>query len=300
MNQSEEITAMLESVLAKYENVNKQYLRMYGKYGNIWRDEFCLILKTILTSGPDNNLDSIIKNYVNYCAEIVKLQLKFEVQGIYPRNEFEKIANAIYLNSNYMKRVYYPFLIVSHFLWEHQYKNQIWFKQLFTKFCLNKNRITSADIGVGTGIFSRIAGNTARNIIISGFDISSEAHFFAKNFLVETRESIYVQEGLFPGTTGNCYDWITCIELVEHLENPIDLLEEIKDSLKLDGACFITAALNAPHEDHIYLYRSAADFKIQLEAAGLKILDMREFIAPGYFGKALPPSLVSVLAGVAS
>ena len=298
MDQTEEIIVMLESALANYENVNKQYLKMYGKYGNIWRDEFCTILNMILTSNSKDNLDIIINNYVTYCEGIVKLQLKFEVEGIYPRNEFDKIANAIYLNSNYMKSVYYPFLIVSHFLWEHQYRNQVWFKQLFTKFSLNKSTVQLADIGVGTGIFSRIAGNTTKNIIISGFDISSEAHFFAKLFLNGSKETIYREEGLFPGTPGNSYDWITCIELVEHLENPIELLEEIRKNLKVDGVCFLTAALNAPHEDHIFLYKSATDFKIQIETVGLKVLDMKEFIAPGYFGKASPPSLVSVLVGI--
>ena len=100
MDQTEEIIVMLESALANYENVNKQYLKMYGKYGNIWRDEFCTILNMILTSNSKDNLDIIINNYVTYCEGIVKLQLKFEVEGIYPRNEFDKIANAIYLNSN--------------------------------------------------------------------------------------------------------------------------------------------------------------------------------------------------------
>ena len=299
MYQSEELAAVLELTLANYENVNKQYLRMYGKYGIIWRDEFCKTLNMILFSSPEDNLDSIIKNYIVYCMGIVKLQLKFEVERFYPRNEFDKIANAVYLNSNYMKNVYYPFLIVSHFLWEHQYKNQIWFKELFTNFSLNKNEVEVADIGVGTGIFSRIVGNASKSVNISGFDISPEAHYFAKIFLIESRESIYKEEARFPTSSGNFYDWITCIELVEHLENPIELLIEIRKSLKADGICYLTASLNAPHEDHIYLYRTAIDFKIQVEAAGLKVLDMKEFIAPGYFGKALPPSLVSVLAEIA-
>ena len=75
MYQSEELAAVLELTLANYENVNKQYLRMYGKYGIIWRDEFCKTLNMILFSSPEDNLDSIIKNYTNISNVIVLIIL---------------------------------------------------------------------------------------------------------------------------------------------------------------------------------------------------------------------------------
>jgi hypothetical protein len=62
-----------------------------------------------------------------------------------------------------------------------------------------------------------------------------------------------------------------CIEVLEHLEDPPEIICALRRLLAPGGRAFITAAVNAAHADHIYFYRSAADVEAQLIEAGFAI-----------------------------
>ncbi len=48
------------------------------------------------------------------------------------------------------------------------------------------------------------------------------------------------------------YDTIFAIELLEHLENPYEIMESFGRSLKKDGRLIITTARNVPQFDHLF------------------------------------------------
>ena len=60
--------------------------------------------------------------------------------------------------------------------------------------------------------------------------------------------------------------------MLEHLEDPLLFLKNINLMMKKNGLGLISAAINAPNADHIYLY-SYLDVKKQLVDAGFKIID---------------------------
>jgi hypothetical protein len=62
-------------------------------------------------------------------------------------------------------------------------------------------------------------------------------------------------------------EWLVCIEVLEHLEDPVAFLRALRAALAPGGRAFITAALNAAHVDHIYLYETVEDVLEQLRAA---------------------------------
>jgi len=59
--------------------------------------------------------------------------------------------------------------------------------------------------------------------------------------------------------------------VLEHLEDPLTFLKALRRILTPGGQAFITAALNAPNADHIYLYRSPLEVADQLVAAGFYV-----------------------------
>ena len=59
--------------------------------------------------------------------------------------------------------------------------------------------------------------------------------------------------------------------MLEHLEDPMKMLESLYKSLKPGGLGLISAAVNAPNADHIYLYRSCGDVREHLIKAGFEI-----------------------------
>jgi len=74
---------------------------------------------------------------------------------------------------------------------------------------------------------------------------------------------------------------VICVEVLEHLEDPVALLGSLKNMTAPGGRLFITAALNAANADHIYLYRNAEEVLSHAEEAGLHVEQY-------HFGNAYP------------
>ena len=68
--------------------------------------------------------------------------------------------------------------------------------------------------------------------------------------------------------------------MLEHLEEPVALLRALRAMLVPGGKAFITAAINAPNADHIYLYRNQEEVLAQLESAGFCL--EQGFVAAAY------------------
>ena len=60
------------------------------------------------------------------------------------------------------------------------------------------------------------------------------------------------------------YDLIICGELLEHVENPRDLLDKLNIILKEDGTIFLTTAVYAAAIDHIYLFDNVDEVRHML------------------------------------
>ena len=58
---------------------------------------------------------------------------------------------------------------------------------------------------------------------------------------------------------------------MEHLEDPLEVLNKLYRILTDDGKIFITVAVWAAHIDHIYLYKSANDVRDHLHQANFCI-----------------------------
>ena len=64
---------------------------------------------------------------------------------------------------------------------------------------------------------------------------------------------------------------LICVEVLEHLEQPVVFLKALRAGLAPGGRAFITAAINAAHSDHIYLYRNGEEVLEHLQSAGFSL-----------------------------
>jgi SAM-dependent methyltransferase len=67
------------------------------------------------------------------------------------------------------------------------------------------------------------------------------------------------------------FDFITVGEVIEHLEDPLQLLVKIREMLAPNGRGFISAPTNSPTIDHIYLFREVDEIRDMLRKAGFRI-----------------------------
>jgi SAM-dependent methyltransferase len=86
-------------------------------------------------------------------------------------------------------------------------------------------------------------------------------------------------------------DFLICQEVLEHLENPAEFCRWLANMVRPGGHAYITAALNAAHSDHIFLFNNPAELEEMLRAAGLQPLHAQEEFAPGFKPRKISPSL---------
>ncbi|GAG91349.1 unnamed protein product, partial [marine sediment metagenome] len=90
-------------------------------------------------------------------------------------------------------------------------------------------------------------------------------------------------------------DFIISQEVLEHLDDPQSFINGLYDATRVGGWGYITAAINAGHTDHIFLYRSPEEVRTQIEQAGWSIYD--EQIESNYINKPVEirPTIVGYL-----
>jgi trans-aconitate methyltransferase len=74
--------------------------------------------------------------------------------------------------------------------------------------------------------------------------------------------------------------------VLEHVEDPVRLLEKLYELLDENGKVIITTPTNAPAIDHIYLFKNAEDIREVIRKAGFKILEEKCI-----YSENLPPEM---------
>jgi SAM-dependent methyltransferase len=246
--------------------------RARASFGNGWDDGFGGLLEAMF-SDPDR-MRSAIKGYVRFCLEATKLQRRFEKERRYAPRTYEEASAAVYCNKEYMMDLYLPGILLSHYLWPHHFRQQLYFEDKFLPRVLAAELPKFADVGVGTGFYSRKMLCAAEDVSGTAFDISPYAAEYAQmqvsSFGVASRWTCKLQD-VIEQPPADKWPFVLSVEVLEHLEDPIAFMRSLRAMLAPGGSAFITAALTAPNEDHIYLYNTCDEIIEQLEAAGFEV-----------------------------
>lgn len=153
-------------------------------------------------------------------------------------------------------------------------------KQLcsFLKLLSEKSSGRIAAVGIGTGYELALAGHALPDWVTHGFDPNADEK--------EIRRMLAFMQ-VSPGRIANTsiqrdfsseihprselYDAIVLCEILEHLSDPVAMLDRARRSLRPGGRVFLTMAVNLAQEDHIYLYESPAACREQIRQAGFVI-----------------------------
>jgi 2-polyprenyl-3-methyl-5-hydroxy-6-metoxy-1,4-benzoquinol methylase len=245
--------------------------KLRAALGDDWAAPFD---ETVIRMFPgEDQLAAAVEGYSRFALDVVRLQLRFEKERAYLHKSYAEVTQAVYANETYMQTCYLPGLLLSHFLWPHHYRQMRFFEQIFVGEMVRTGAEQFYDIGPGTGFYSRLALMGAPGTSGTGFDISPSSQEFSERhvrafgagdrYQVELRD--VVERPPAP------VKWLICVEVLEHLEDPVAFLAGLRRLLSPGGKAFITAALNAPNADHIYLYRTAEEVKTQLLATGFAV-----------------------------
>lgn len=255
--------------------------RGFSTFGPKWAMEFEELLQRLFPS--ESSLVHAAKGYAAFVMSSMRLQMEFERSGNYQAKSFVEAAESVYFNESRMMNEYLPGLQLSHYLWPHHYRQLKFFDLAFAEPMRLAGAKDFIEVGIGTGLYSqRLLRNLPETVGV-GFDISrwskdfSELHLQA--FDVQNRYQIKLKD-IATEKLETPADWLVCVEVLEHLEDPVSFLTVLRKVLNVGGSGFITAAINAAHEDHIYLYSSAQTVAEQLTRCGFTI--EQYFVAAAY------------------
>lgn len=255
--------------------------KQYKLFGEPWAVKFNLRLEEYEKIMPFS-LKLPVLAYGQFSLEAMRLQAEFDITKSYSTSDnYQEALDNVYLNHSYMSEVYLPALYLTHFLWPHHYEFSLWVKKEFFQKLSKLEDIRFCDIGLGTGFYSREILENFKNSTGVGFDISVSSINHAKKLfdaIFASERYIFKKEFLEPKIT-NSFNSFICIELLEHLDEPIIFLEKLYNSVEAGAVGVISAAVNAPNRDHIFLYQNNNEVRAQLKNAGFKILVEAKFNA---------------------
>jgi SAM-dependent methyltransferase len=238
--------------------------------GDEWADEFDETIERLLPS--DDDIALAVDGYSRFALDVLRLQARFDQTGVYDSRAYADVARDVYANGEYMRTCYLPGLLLSQYLWPHHYRQARFFERAFLEDMRRAAADRFYDVGVGTGFYSRLAlvGAPVSGV---GFDISPSSREYAEHhagafgaadrYRVELRD--VVRDPADP------VDWLVSVEVLEHLEDPLEFIRALRGLVRPAGKAFIATALNAPNADHIYHYRTADDVIRQLRQGGFSI-----------------------------
>lgn len=251
-------------------------------FGPTWSREFEELLVRLF--GEREALARAAKGYALFVMDLMRRQRRFERDRTYPVKAYGDTVSEVYLDEQYMLSEYLPGLILSHFLWPHHCWHSRFFDSAFVSQMQLRGASQFVEVGVGTGLYSRKVLQSVTTASGTGVDISPASLMFAerhiKAFDLENRYATEIRdivaEPLAP------VEWLICVEVLEHLDDPLSFLRVLRDAVAPGGRAFITAALNAAHVDHIYLYETYDAVGDHLQTAGFAL-------EQAFVGTAYPP-----------
>jgi SAM-dependent methyltransferase len=218
-----------------------------------------------------------LADYAKRVKDLRLLQAEFEKIGMYSARSYAEVKPVD-------DEAYKLALLLSFICTNHRFEILKELKCFLNKTPSGARRLLS--IGYGTGYELKLAKEALPDWTIEAFDNSKESFAYASDLLgffecgpITLRTEYFpleMTEELDPyrGVFGK----IVICELLEHLENPMKALTNLREVLDEKGQMFLTMAINIAQEDHVFLYSSPQQAREQVLACGYRIV--REILAP--------------------
>lgn len=219
--------------------------------------------------------ETIAKGYCHFVTEQLREQFAYERRGRYANRGYQEVFDAVYDNDGYMN-LYHWGVYGTLFLWAHHLMIYDFFRRRFLERHVPQGAAL-LEFGSGIGIWSLLSATLRPDVSVLGMDISKSSLDIATALCgaagLGGRVRFEVRDATIPPGEGRADAALSCF-LLEHMENPQDLLHAVQASLRPGAPLFLTTAITAAEVDHIYEFRSEGEALGLLEGAGFRVLEM--------------------------
>jgi 2-polyprenyl-3-methyl-5-hydroxy-6-metoxy-1,4-benzoquinol methylase len=225
--------------------------------------------------GEDGYLPRCVDAFALFSNDVLMSQARYEADGHYENSSFAACEAAVYGRRDVMDDYLWG-VFLTNFLWAHHMELSKFYLERFVRRLPADARVL--EIAPGHGGWGVWMLSERPDAAVEAFDISPSsiaiASAVAKAAGVADRASYTRRNALDlgalpPGTKDACI----CSFLIEHLEDPAQLLAVIAHHLKPGGRAYLSGALTAAQVDHIYEFRRESELVLHAEAHGLRVLE---------------------------
>lgn len=259
------MTALLELMRAHARFAVPGLLRNATLFGEAWQAELDELLSRLYPA-PASRV-AAVRAYARFTLDAMRRQRRFELTG-----QFAPRLGS--LDERLLQEQYLPGLLLSHFLWPQHVRQLAFFRHAFLPRLAAAGARRLLEVGIGTGLYTRVALQGVEGLQALGLDLSDAALAFSRTHVTAyglgervELQRLDVQRADLPRR----HDALVCVEVLEHLDRPADFLCALARQLQPNAYIFLSAALNAADVDHVHLYRSPGEVLAQVRAAGFHV-----------------------------
>jgi len=229
------------------------------------------------------SLDRQVEAYLLFVHDVLKETKYFAEHDKYRYSSFDEVAHQVYFDTEYMTK-YMMGLGLSQYLWEQHRMCLAYFKEIMKKSNL-EDKTQYMEIGPGHGSYFCEALRQKKCISYTALDIADTSLNLTRGFveflgLAKTSNQItYLCQDISSAALHSTYDVLVMCEVLEHVEDPLSLLKELRKYYNNKGFCFVTVPINAPVIDHIYLFHTQNEVLDMVKKAGFSVVEYKCFCA---------------------
>ncbi|MBL7903271.1 MAG: class I SAM-dependent methyltransferase [Bacteroidia bacterium] len=250
----------------------------------------------------DNNnvgASKIAQDYLKMINDYRVDGLYFYKHGKYRCENQQMAFEKVYSNSEIMS-YYMNALLISQVLWKHHFNIFIYFQKQLKTILNREAKLKVLDVGPGHGFFSYLVKKNFVNYQkMDLVDISETSLLMTKKIIGYEEDKIkYFNKDIFLFDEDSKYDFIVLGEILEHLDNPKEILNKLSQLLSEDGVVWITTPTNSPAIDHVFLFKNRQEVHSLVESSNLEIIDSQSFIAEDVDEKTADEKRITNLVGL--
>lgn len=242
-------------------------------------------------------LETVGHSYAQFTTSVNFHQSRYELAGSYEATSQDDFLDALY-NSPERMTDYLWGVYLTLFAWSHHLPLARLYEETFLPRIQPGDEII--ELAFGHGGWGLWALSATRETRLRGIDISPSSVKMASSLAIaaglQDRARYSQGDALVAPERASAQVGI-CGFVIEHLSEPHKLLEALAARIEPGGWLFLTGALTAAQEDHIFEFLRESELMVMAEKAGFRVTETVSAGPPRTFPKArfLPRSMALIM-----